>query len=168
MGEIFFFLLPYYGKSCWEWYTAQNVLHRTVWMTTQLLKKHLPADFCQKASMALYYPLHSRKLGIQPPYGVVYTGLQTGGGGGVRSLKLSSIKAFFVNRLIVACSRGPQLSSDVTHHSGVFIAEYVRKKVFCAPFATHVLRSRTKNHPLKWFLRENVSRVTTLSNIFFC
>lgn len=147
MGEMFFFLLPCYDQSCWGWYTAQNMLRRTVRMTVQLLRKHLPADFCQKALLALYYPLHSRKLGIQPPYGVVYTRQGGGGDGGVCSLKLSSINAFLVNRLIAACYRGPQLSSEVTHHSGVFIADYVRKKVFCAPFATHVLSSRTKKSP---------------------
>lgn len=96
-----------------------------------------------KALCRLYYPLHRRKPGIQPPYGVVFTG---GGDGTAYSLKLASINTFLVNSPIAARYRGPQLSSDVTHHSGVFTAYYVRKRGFSwdrlPRFVTHVLSFR--------------------------
>lgn len=69
-------------------------------------------------------------------------------GGGAYSLKLASINTFLVNSQIAARYRGPQLSSDVTHHSGVFTAYYVRKRGFSGDrlprFVTHVLSFRGK------------------------
>lgn len=71
-----------------------------------------------------------------------------GGGGTAYSLKLASINTFLVNSPIAARYRGPQLSSDVTHHSGVFTAYYVRKRGFSwdrlPRFVTHVLSFRKK------------------------
>lgn len=70
------------------------------------------------------------------------------GGGTAYSLKLASINTFLVNSPIAARYRGPQLSSDVTHHSGVFTAYYVRKRGFSwdrlPRFVTHVLSFRKK------------------------
>lgn len=120
-----------------------------------------------KALCTLYYLLCRRKPGIQPPYGVVHTG------GGTCSLNIASINAFLVNSLIAARYRRPQLSSDVTHRSGVFTAYYTRIRGLSGNrlprFATHVSNSKKKERSQSnssRFFSANVSQVTTFSNMF--
>lgn len=98
-------------------------------------------------TVPIWYPLHQRRNCLP----------QT----------LAPINTFHTSPIAV-----PQISCDVTHHSGVFTADYASEgdSSHSLPFfLTHVWMFRGKSYSLSvaW-LQHRVSQVTTFSNRLFC